>query len=108
MQCACNVQCTCNVKCTCNMQCTFDVQCTCYVQFTCDVQCICNVQCPKNDHSNFYIFLSDRLATDVRLGLVSQFLNFTFNLPFILPCIVIYFHRKTNQVHQCIKFILLE
>ena len=30
------------------------------------------------------------------------------NLTFIGPCIVRYFHSKTNQMHQCLKFILLE
>jgi len=29
-----------------------------------------------------------------------------FYLMFIGPCIVIYFYSKTNQMHQCIKFIL--
>jgi len=32
--------------------------------------------------------------------------NFGRNLTFIGPCIVIYFHSKTNQMYQCIKFIL--
>ena len=27
-------------------------------------------------------------------------------LTFVGPCIVIYFYSKTNQMHQCIKFIL--
>jgi len=27
------------------------------------------------------------------------------NLTFIEPCIAIYFYSKTNQMHQCIKFI---
>ena len=30
------------------------------------------------------------------------------NLTFIGPCIAIYFYSKTNQMHQCLKFILLE
>jgi len=30
----------------------------------------------------------------------------TRNLTSIGPCIVIYFYTKTNQMHQCIKFIL--
>ena len=28
------------------------------------------------------------------------------NLTFIGQCIVIYFYSKTNQMHQCIKFVL--
>jgi len=28
------------------------------------------------------------------------------NLTFIGPCVVIYFYSKTNQKHQCLKFIL--
>ena len=28
------------------------------------------------------------------------------NLTFIQPCIVIHFYSKTNQMHQCIIFIL--
>ena len=35
---------------------------------------------PKTTSSNFYVVQCDRLATDVRLGLLSQFLNFTLNL----------------------------
>ena len=31
--------------------------------------------------------------------------NFAY-LPFIEPCIVIYFYSKTNQMHRCLKFIL--
>jgi len=38
---------------------------------------------------------------------VRTFLNsFLPNLTSIGPCIVIYLHSKTNQMHQCIKFIL--
>jgi len=29
------------------------------------------------------------------------------DLTFIGPCIVIYFYSKTNQRHQCLKFILI-
>ena len=28
------------------------------------------------------------------------------DLTFIGPCIIIYFYSKTNQMHQCLKFIL--
>jgi len=34
--------------------------------------------------------------------------NCVIALAFIGPCIVVYFHSKTNQIHQCLKFILLE
>ena len=47
------------------------------------------------------IVRSDR---EVYLQCVRNKLN-TF-LTFIGPCIVIYFYSKTNQMHQCVKFIL--
>ena len=41
--------------------------------------------------------------------LVRNFRQVTYiGLTFIWPCVVIYFYSKTNQMHQYLKFILLE
>jgi len=37
--------------------------------------------------------------------IVCKYNNALINLTFIGPCIVIYFYRKTNQMHQCLNFI---
>jgi len=37
------------------------------------------------------------------LGQINGVLTYS---TFIGPCIVIYFYSKTNQMHQCLKFIL--
>ena len=42
----------------------------------------------------------------MRFHEVSIQISMLFGLTSIGPCIVIYFYNKTNQMHQCIKFIL--